>query len=203
MTELIAVAVITALAVISPGADFAMIVRNSYLHGRSTGLVSAAGVATGVLVHVTYTMLGVGLLIASSTALFTAIKLIGAAYLVYVGIKTFRARPVELDLERTVEISKSGAFRSGFLTNVLNPKTTLFVVSTFTQVVQPGTPVLQQGAYGLFMSFAHLVWFGAVAMFFSHSRLRAAMLRGQRALNKVIGSVLGGLGVSLAFAPSS
>ncbi|SDL25417.1 LysE family translocator [Streptomyces indicus] len=202
MTELIAVAVITALAVISPGADFAMVVRNSYLHGRTTGLFSAAGVAAGVLVHVTYTMLGVGLLIASSTALFTAIKLIGAAYLVYVGIKTFRAKPVELDLERPTALSPFGALRSGFLTNVLNPKTTLFVVSTFTQVVQPGTPVLQQGAYGLFMSLAHLGWFAAVALFFSHSRLRTVMLRGQRALNKAIGSVLAGLGVSLAFAPS-
>ncbi|MER7173656.1 LysE family translocator [Streptomyces mesophilus] len=203
MTELIAVAVITALAVISPGADFAMIVRNSYLHGRTTGLLGATGVAAGVLVHVTYTMLGVGLLIASSTALFTAIKLIGAAYLVYVGIKTFRSKPVELDLERTTALSPFGALRAGFLTNVLNPKTTLFVVSTFTQVVQPGTPVVQQVGYGLFMSFAHLVWFGAVALFFSHSRLRAVMLRGQRALNKVIGSVLAGLGISLAFAPSS
>ncbi len=69
-----------------------MVVRNSYLYGRPTGLFAAAGVAAGVLVHVSYTMLGVGLLIASSTALFTAIKLAGAAYLVWIGIRTFRAR---------------------------------------------------------------------------------------------------------------
>ncbi|HLL37039.1 MAG TPA: LysE family transporter, partial [Streptomyces sp.] len=69
MTETLAVATITVLAVIAPGADFAMIVRNSYLYGRRTGLLGALGVAAGVLVHVTYTMLGVGLLIASSTVL--------------------------------------------------------------------------------------------------------------------------------------
>ncbi|AZP17467.1 LysE family translocator [Streptomyces aquilus] len=203
MTEILAVAVITVLAVIAPGADFAMVVRNSYLHGRRTGLLAATGVAAGVLVHVTYTMLGVGLLIASSTFLFTVIKLVGAAYLVYIGIRTFRARgEVEVDLETTSDLTPLQALRSGFLTNVLNPKTTLFVVSTFAQVVSPGTPVYQQVGYGLFMSLAHLLWFGVVAVFFSHDRMRTLMLRGQKVLNKVIGSVLAGLGISLAFAPS-
>ncbi|MFI6486111.1 LysE family translocator [Streptomyces sp. NPDC050564] len=203
MTEILAVAVITVLAVIAPGADFAMVVRNSYLYGRRTGLFAATGVAAGVLVHVTYTMLGVGLLIASSTALFTVIKLIGAAYLVYIGVRTFRARgDVEVDLAGKTALTPFAALRTGFLTNVLNPKTTLFVVSTFAQVVSPGTPVYQQVGYGLFMSFAHLLWFGVVAVFFSHDRMRTLMLRGQKVLNKVIGSVLAGLGISLAFAPS-
>ncbi|MDX2396156.1 LysE family transporter [Streptomyces sp. DK15] len=201
MTEVIAVAVITLLAVISPGADFAMVVRNSYLYGRPTGLFAAAGVAAGVLVHVSYTMLGVGLLIASSTALFTAIKLAGAAYLVWIGIRTFRARAeLTVDLESKPGLTPLGALRSGFLTNVLNPKTTLFVVSTFTQVVNPGTSTWQQAGYGLFMAAAHLVWFGAVALFFSDVRLRERMLKAQKALNRVIGSVLVGLGVGLGFA---
>ncbi|MFB7178900.1 LysE family translocator [Streptomyces sp. NPDC056257] len=201
MTEVIAVAVITLLAVISPGADFAMVVRNSYLYGRPTGLFAAGGVAAGVLVHVSYTMLGVGLLIASSTALFTAIKLAGAVYLVWIGIRTFRARAeVSVDLESKPQLSPLGAMRSGFLTNVLNPKTTLFVVSTFTQVVNPDTPLWQQAGYGLFMSAAHLGWFGAVALFFSDSRLRDRMLKAQKTLNRAIGSVLVGLGVGLGFA---
>ncbi|MFF5155937.1 LysE family transporter [Streptomyces sp. NPDC000348] len=203
MTELLAVAVITVLAVIAPGADFAMVVRNSYLYGRRTGVLGALGVAAGVLVHVTYTMLGVGLLIASSAFLFTVVKLVGAAYLVYIGVRTFRTRgEVTVDLANGTGLTPFAALRTGFLTNVLNPKTTLFVVSTFAQVVSPGTPVLQQAGYGLFMSLAHLLWFGVVAVFFSHDRMRALMLRGQRVLNKVIGSVLAGLGVSLAFAPS-
>ncbi|MEU9148643.1 LysE family transporter [Streptomyces sp. NPDC048349] len=201
MTEVIAVSVITLLAVISPGADFAMVVRNSYLYGRPTGLFAAAGVAAGVLVHVSYTMLGVGLLIASSTTLFTVIKLAGAVYLVWIGIRTFRARAeVAVDLESKPQLTRLGAMRSGFLTNVLNPKTTLFVVSTFTQVVNPDTPLWQQAGYGLFMSAAHLGWFGAVALFFSNSRLRERMLKAQKALNRAIGSVLVGLGVGLGFA---
>ncbi|WP_406529083.1 LysE family translocator [Streptomyces sp. I8-5] len=201
MTELIAVAVITVLAVISPGADFAMVIRNSYLYGRTTGLMAAAGVAAGVLVHVTYTMLGVGLLIASSTALFTAIKLVGAGYLVYIGLRTFFARgDLNVDLESKPQLTRLGALRTGFLTNALNPKTTLFVVSTFTQVVGPDTALWQQAGYGLFMSAAHFGWFALVALFFSNSRLRTSMLKWQKALNRGIGSVLVGLGVTLGLA---
>ncbi|MEU5654322.1 LysE family transporter [Streptomyces sp. NPDC047737] len=201
MTEILAVALITVLAVISPGADFAMVVRNSCLYGRRTGLLGAVGVAAGVLVHVTYTMLGVGLLIASSTTLFTVIKLAGAAYLVYIGVRTFLDRgDLTVDLGAKSGLSGLGALRTGFLTNVLNPKTTLFVVSTFTQVVGPDTALWQQAGYGLFMSLAHLGWFGLVALFFSHATLRTALLRRQKALNRGIGSVLVGLGVTLGLA---
>ncbi|MDN0074608.1 LysE family transporter [Crenobacter sp. SG2303] len=202
MNELIAVSVITILAVISPGADFAMVTRNSYLYGRKAGLLAALGIALGVQVHVSYTMLGVGLLIAKAPLLFNAIKFIGAAYLVYIGYKTFVARSqVDVDLSGGEPISDFAALRTGFLTNALNPKTTLFVVSTYTQVVHVDTPVFTQIGYGLFMSFAHWAWFTLVALFFSHNRLRNTMLRGQQLLNRGIGTVLVGLGVALALAP--
>ncbi|MEV7674438.1 LysE family transporter [Streptomyces sp. NPDC088752] len=204
MGQLVAVAVITVLAVISPGADFAMTVRNSYLYGRTAGVLAAVGIALGVLVHVTYTMLGVGLLVSRSPALFTAMKLIGAAYLVCIGYKTFvtRAR-VDVDLSDGEGLSKAGALRTGFLTNALNPKTMLFVLSTYTQVVSADTPVPQQIGYGLFMSFAHLVWFALTALLFSRQGLRDRLLRRQTVLNKAIGAVLVGLGVVLALTPSA
>ncbi|MFF5786329.1 LysE family translocator [Streptomyces sp. NPDC012693] len=203
MAQLIAVAIITVLAVISPGADFAMTVRNSYLYGRTAGVLAAVGIALGVLVHVTYTMLGVGLLVSRSPMLFTAMKLVGAAYLVYIGYKTFVAKSrVDVDLSDGVGLSKAGALRTGFLTNALNPKTMLFVLSTYTQVVSADTPVVQQIGYGLFMSFAHLVWFGLAAVLFSQESLRARLLRRQAVLNKVIGTVLVGLGMVLALTPA-
>ncbi|MEC5160416.1 threonine/homoserine/homoserine lactone efflux protein [Janthinobacterium sp. CG_23.3] len=202
MTELLAVAVITILAVISPGADFAMVTRNSYLHGRRAGLLAAAGIALGVQVHVFYTMLGVGLLIAHTPSLFLAIKLVGAAYLVYIGYRTFVAKAVlQPDLSAQPAGSALAALRSGFMTNALNPKTTLFVLSTYTQVVGADTATAAQFGYGLFMSLAHWLWFSLVALFFSDQRLRGAMLRGQNVLNKGIGAVLVGLGLTLALAP--
>jgi threonine/homoserine/homoserine lactone efflux protein len=202
MTELLAVAAITILAVVSPGADFAMVTRNSYLQGRRAGLLAAAGIALGVQVHVFYTMLGVGLLIAHTPGLFLAIKLAGAAYLVHIGFRTFVAKAVShAELAARPAGGALAALRSGFTTNALNPKTTLFVLSTYTQVVGADTPAAAQFGYGLFMSLAHWLWFSLVALFFSNRRLRGAMLRGQGALNKGIGAVLVGLGLTLALAP--
>ncbi|MEU0398271.1 LysE family transporter [Streptomyces sp. NPDC006208] len=203
MGQIIAVAVITVLAVISPGADFAMTVRNSYLYGRTAGLLSALGISLGVLVHVAYTMLGVGILVSRTPSLFTAMKLVGAVYLVYIGYKTFVTRTKDdIDLSSDDGMSKAGALRTGFLTNALNPKTMLFVVSTYTQVVSAGTPVVRQIGYGLFMSVAHLAWFCLAAVFFSNESLRIRLLRRQAVLNKVIGAVLVGLGMTLALTPA-
>jgi len=202
MNELIAVAVITILAVISPGGDFAMVTRSSTLYGRRAGLLTALGIALGVLVHVSYTLLGVGLVIARAPLLLNGLKLVGAAYLIYIGDRTFASR-CRLDTEGAsgAPISTLAALRSGFLTNALNPKTTLFVVSTYTQVVHIDTPLSAQLGYGLFMAFAHWAWFTLVALLFSHRRLRNAMLQGQVWLNRGIGTVLVGLGVALALAP--
>ena len=156
MTELIAVALITILATISPGPDFAMVTRNSYLHGRNAGLLAALGIALGVQVHVFYTMFGVALIIVHSPTLFTAIKVAGALYLVVIGWKTFANKSkLEIDLGGQRAVSSLDMFSNGFLTNALNPKTTMFVVSTYTQVVRPGTPLSTQFGYGLFMSLTH------------------------------------------------
>jgi len=203
MTELIAVAIITILAVISPGADFAMVTRNSYLYGRRAGLLAASGIALGVQVHVMYTMLGVGLLISKSPGLYFVIKIIGAIYLIYIGYQTFFARAVvSTETGAGQSLNNLAALRAGFMTNAFNPKTTLFVLSTYTQVVQVDTSLLAQFGYGLFMSAAHWIWFSLVALFFSDHRLRDLMLRQQVILNRFIGTVLVLLGVSLASLPA-
>ena len=137
MNELIAVATITVLAVISPGPDFAMVTRNSYAFGSRIGLFSALGIACGVQVHVFYTMFGIAVLIVESPTLFMAMKIIGASYLIFLGYKSLTNK-TKLTFEETSTIAPSpaAAFSMGFLTNALNPKTMLFVIATYTQVVQ-------------------------------------------------------------------
>ncbi|MFJ2993081.1 LysE family translocator [Pandoraea sp. NPDC087047] len=215
MQELLAVMTITVLAVISPGADFAMVTRASWRHGRRAGLWVAVGIAAGVQVHVAYTLVGVGLLIGQLPWLFTVIKWIGAAYLAYIGWRTLKDRslvvdvtqerratasPVSDDSDRARWREAAQALRTGFFTNALNPKTTLFVVSTFTQVVHPGTGWALGLAYGAFMSFAHWVWFSLVALGFSAGWMRAAMIRRQHLVRRSIGGALMALGGLLAMA---
>lgn len=198
MNELIAVAAITILAVISPGPDFAMVTRNSYAYGRSSGLMAAFGIACGVQVHVFYTVLGIALVITHSPMLFMAMKALGAGYLIYLGWKSLTSKS---SLQQGTAIgprpSAGKAFAMGFLTNALNPKTMLFVVATYSQVVQVSNSLATNFAYGLFMSFSHWLWFSFVALFFSAEALRQRMLDRQHIVDKVIGTILIGLGVSL------
>ena len=87
MAEWLAVITITIFAVISPGPDFAMVSRNSLSLSRRAGILTAFGIGAGVLVHVSYTLLGIGVLIRETPALFDILKLVGAAYLVWLGAK--------------------------------------------------------------------------------------------------------------------
>lgn len=199
MTEFFTVIMITILAVISPGADFAIVTKNSYLYGRSVGVLTSIGIALGVLIHVTYTLVAVAIVMKLAPNFLTIIKYLGALYLIYIGYKTFTQKPV-YDLDASARISSGQALRYGFFTNALNPKTTLFVISTYTQIVSASTPKSILIGYGLFMSLAHFVWFALVALLFSQRTLREKMLQQQVAINRVIGFVLGLLGMLLLFA---
>lgn len=198
MTEFLAVIMITILAVISPGADFAIVTKNSYLYGRSIGVLTAIGIALGVLIHVTYTLLAVAIVMKFAPNFLTIIKYLGAFYLIYIGYKTFSQKPVE-DASDSTRIRSGQALQYGFFTNALNPKTTLFVISIYTQIVSATTPKLILIGYGLFMSVTHFVWFALVAVLFSQRTLREKMLKKQVAINRVIGFILGLLGVFLLF----
>jgi RhtB (resistance to homoserine/threonine) family protein len=201
MTELLAVIAITVLAVISPGPDFAMVSRNSLLRSRRAGVLTALGIGGGVLVHVTYTLLGIGLVIQQSLLLFTVLKLVGAAYLVWLGIKMLRARSGGTVATETAQPMGDGAaLRTGFLTNALNPKTTVFIVSLFMQVVEPNTPVAVQIGYGAFIALAHIGWFALVALFFSTGVLQARLLAVRHWIDRAFGALLVGFGAVLATA---
>ena len=204
MTEWIAVVTITLLSVISPGADFAMVTRNSLLRSRRAGLLTALGIGLGVLVHVGYTLLGVGLLMQQSTWLFDVVKLLGAAYLIYLGVTMLRSRPEgDLPSQPVAALSDMAALRTGFLTNALNPKTTVFVVSLFLQIVGQDTPLATQLAYGGFISLAHVAWFCIVALCFSAGAVRARLLAVRHWIDRAFGGLLVGLGLLLAVARGS
>ncbi|WP_363796841.1 LysE family transporter [Lysobacter firmicutimachus] len=199
MHELLAVVTITLIAVISPGPDFAMVSRNSLLLSRRAGLLTALGIGLGVWVHIAYTLLGVGLVIQQSLRLYAALKLIGALYLLWLGVKMLRTpTAAAAGPSAPVALSDFAALRTGFLTNALNPKSTVFVVSLFLQAVQPDTPLAQRIGYGAFVSAAHVAWFGLVALALSGEEVRARLLRFRRWLDRVFGALLVGFGALLA-----
>lgn len=195
------VAGITLLAAMSPGPDFAMVTRQSFSSGRRTGLLAALGIAAGVQVHVFYTVFGVNWVVTHVPLLFSALRLGGALYVAWLGWRMLSA-PAGTAAPSTAAgaAPARSAFLSGFLTNAANPKTTLFVVSTLTQLGRPASRLLTQLGSGAIMSLVHLLWFALVAVLFSQASVRARLAPRLALLDRAIGAVLLAVGVSLALA---
>ena len=165
---------ISVVMVISPGQDFAVITRNSLLYSRKSGIIGAFGIFCAIWLHVTYSLAGIALIISQTAILFNFIKYAGAAYLIFLGVKCLTAKNngvIPNSISDKPLISNTAAFRAGFISNALNPKTTLFFLSIFTQVVTPETPYFIQFLFGSIIATAHLIWFCIVAFFFSSQRL--------------------------------
>lgn len=200
LQEFLLVALVHLLAVMSPGPDFAIVIRNSVSLGRQTGLLTAAGIGTGILIHVGYSLLGIGFIVSQSVWLFNLMKWLAAAYLLYLGARALRSQPQTPATEGTSvdRLSRRRAFVQGFITNGLNPKATLFFLSLFTVVISHQTPLAVQAGYGLYLAVATGVWFCLVAVLFSHPRVRRAFSRLGHWFDRAMGLVLVGLGLRLA-----
>ena len=204
MTEWLAIVTITIFAVLSPGPDFALVSRNAMSLSRRAGILTAVGIGAGVLVHVGYTLLGIGILIQETPALLDSLKLIGAAYLIWLGAKMVYNNIATPPMSQTeTALSDLAALRIGFLTNVFNPKTTIFVVSLFMQVVDSDTPLVTRIAYGMFIAMAHIVWFSIVSLFFGAPKLQQQILGLRDWIDRIFGLLLIGFGIALAAADLS
>lgn len=187
-------------ALASPGPDFVMAVRNSIVYSRLAGIFTAFGFAIGVGVHVVYCMVGLAAVISQSVMLFTIIKYIGAGYLFYIGVKALRSKGYNKDI--TIDESKKSmtnfqAFRSGFITNLFNPKATMFFLAVFTQVVDPATPMNVQFVYGLTLVVSTAAWFCFVALVLTNPTIKQVFLRFTKWIDKVCGGLMVALGIKL------
>lgn len=202
MSAFLAIAVIHLLAVASPGPDFLIVTRSALTYSRKTGIWTALGVALGILVHVAYCLLGIGIVISQSIVLFNTIKYIGAAYLIYIGWLALTQKPtVKADAQHAKEIQDISAWNAvkiGFLTNALNPKASIFFLALFTQVIDPATPLLTQMGYGLYLGIATFVWFAGLATVLSVGAIRRNFKKIQLKAERVMGGMLILLGLKVA-----
>ncbi|PIE60568.1 MAG: lysine transporter LysE [Desulfobulbus propionicus] len=200
LSQFLTIALVHLLAVASPGPDFAIIVRQSFRYGKTTSLWTSLGVGCGILVHVSYSILGVGLIISRSIMLFSFIKVICALYLLYVGIQSIQATPHNGAFacrQQGALPTRRQAIMSGFLTNGLNPKATLFFLSLFTVVIDHTTPVAVQVMYGLYMAVATGAWFALLSLFLGQNVVRAVLFKAGHWLERFTGVILILLGAEL------
>ncbi|MBA8899877.1 LysE family transporter [Phyllobacterium sp. P30BS-XVII] len=202
MYEFLGLMAVFSIMIVSPGADFAIVVRQSIVHGRRSAIMTSFGIGASLLFHISYTILGLGLLVSKSLFLFGMLKWAGAAYLFYLGVKALRAPGMEAPAivagEKDKNISDWRCFLMGFVTNALNPKPVLFFLSLFSALVSHETPALVQVTYGLFMAIALIAWFVAVSTFFTMQSVRDRFVSWGRWFNRVTGLVFIGLGIKLA-----
>ncbi|MES3005342.1 MAG: LysE family transporter [Patescibacteria group bacterium] len=206
LTQFLTVAVVHLFAVMSPGPDFAMVTRNSLIYSRKIGIYTSVGIALGIMVHVAYSLIGIGFIISQSVLLFNLIKWIGALYLIYIGYKSLRVKPsllVEAKATNSIrdkQIGRKEAIKIGFLTNALNPKATMFFLALFTQVIDPVTPKNIQFLYGIEMMVITFVWFALISLMFSNKHIKMRIGKVQHYVERVTGAVLIALGIKVALA---
>ena len=191
---------------ITPGPDTLYIVGRSSTQGWRAGAVAALGIGAGTLVHICAAALGLSAILAASATAFTAVKFIGAAYLLYVGISLIRSAGVSGSSPGAIvgrAASMRSIFAQGFLTNVLNPKVALFFLAFLPQFVaaDAGSKPLAFLLLGAIFNFNGALWNLFVA--WSTARLSSTLAPGvafKRWFNRCVGSVFVFIGIRLALA---
>jgi threonine/homoserine/homoserine lactone efflux protein len=187
------------LGAMSPGPDFVIVLRSAMTAGRSAGMACAAGIASGVLVWAAVTSFGIAGLLAASAVAFTVVKLVGAAYLVLLGVKALLAarrgayeRPVK------TERSSGGAFAAGLLTNLLNPKVAVMFLALWPQFMPATATALDTVVMAGIAGVTVLLWFTVLANVATVLRRFLVAAKVRRAIDAVMGTLLVGIGVRIA-----
>lgn len=202
MSEFISIALVHLVAVASPGPDFAIVVRYSVSYGRKIALYASVGIGLGILLHVAYSLVGLSVVIKTTPWLYSTISYLAAAYLLYLAVGALRSGPSDSAATVMGDVTKKAitpkkALITGFLTNGLNPKATLFFLSLFTAIIDINTPTSVKAVYGLYLAFATGVWFCFLSYLLSTSKV--AKLIGDKGywLDRLMGVVLIGLAIRL------
>lgn len=188
LATLLLIVGIHAVALISPGPDFAVVTRLSIVGGRRTGLWAAAGVTAAIGVYVLVSVLGMALLLAALPGLSRILAVVGALYLAWLGVQCLRSKGELPDAQGPQAGHRS--FVTGFLTNLLNPKAMLYFGSVLSQAVTPGLHAADIALLWTVLVAESFVWFALVALLFS-SRAVLLWLRSRLVwLDRFVGVVL-------------
>jgi RhtB (resistance to homoserine/threonine) family protein len=200
--QVIAFLAVAAIVVITPGVDMALVTKNALQHGRRSAIATALGVNLGIVVWTGAAALGLAALIAASAAAFATVKIAGALYLIYLGVQALRQSRVGSSdgatASRGVPIGDGVAFRQGLVSNLLNPKITIFFTSLLPQFVGGHGTAADLLLLGALFNAMGVVWLLGYAVLAARARAVLRRPAVKRTLDRLTGTVLIGLGVRLA-----
>ena len=201
LTLIATVTIVHLLVLISPGPDFIVACRNAIQYSRKIGLWTAVGFGIGVSVHLSFAFFGLTWVVSQSDALFTVVKYLGAVYLIYLGVSSFFSKNSKIKLtkdQNSHKIKWFEAIRMGLLTNLMNPKASLFFLSLFTIVVGPGVGPTVLAILGFILVSSTVLWFSLVAVFLTHEKIQHWFVGYQKELNWLFGVILIIIGIRIA-----
>ncbi|WP_440468715.1 LysE family translocator [Pseudomonas sp. YH-1] len=181
-----------AVALVSPGPDVALVVRTSLHQGRRAGVLSALGLACGILVHGTLVLTGVSLLLARSPLLFSALQLVGAAYLAWLGVGALRAlrKPGGAGrIDGELPDSTLGPWLRGLATNLFNPKALVFFLALLTSLIPADMSAPGKVAVAVMLFGTGFVWFSLLSVILTRPLWQQRLLRAVPAIDGACGLV--------------
>ncbi|MFJ5763908.1 LysE family translocator [Lysinibacillus sp. NPDC093210] len=194
------------MIVMVPGVDSLLVLKNTIIHGKKAGFFTMVGIILALVVWTTLAVLGLATIISKSMVVFLAIKYAGAAYLIYLGIQSWRARaqnmilqeelPLQVEAEKNVSLS---CMTQGITTDLLNPKTLLLYVTLMPQFIQPNFNINSQLIVlaGILIALS-IVWLGIVILVMNVIRKWFMKQTVQAIFNKITGVMLVGIGIRIA-----
>lgn len=203
MSEFLLIVGAHLLAVMSPGPDFVMITTRTLQSGKKAGILVALGLGIGILWHSIFALFGLSYIIERSIVVFTIIKIIGSLYLIWMAwhlLQSKKTQTEEVISTHKQHISAWQNIKTGFLTNILNPKASLFFLAVFSQVVSPSTSLFIKSLYASEMVIMTIIWFSLVAWTVDKQIVRRAYIHIKHWIDRSMGVVLAALGLRLLFA---
>ncbi len=190
------------LAVMSPGPDFVMVLKNALQYNRKIAVYTALGIGLGIGVHILYSIAGVAYLLQKNQSLFYIIKIAGALYIIYMGAKTFMTQRKKIEIggnRNSPELSTWQAIKTGFFTNVLNPKASLFFLSLFSVLMPPDVPIWFLIGISFMLITVTFLWFSLVSVIFTNRKIVKSYEKYESFLVKAFGLILIFLGIAIFF----
>ena len=199
LNQFLVIALAHFFAVISPGPDFALITRQSFLHGRKISIFTSLGIASGILIHIIYCIIGLSFLLNNNFLLFF-LRIACSLYLCYLGIQSIFSGNINLKKSSNknnvlMAVSPLIAFRDGFFTNILNIKATFFFLSLYVYI--DVVPLYVKIFYGLWMSIITGLWFIILSIILTSRSVKEKTYHYQFYINKLMGIVLIYLGIKI------
>lgn len=199
MGDLLTFALIQLLGAMSPGQDCFLVIKNSLSGSRKTGIFTAIGISTALLIHLTYIILGFSIFIIKYRYIFLSIQYIGATYLCYLGIKALLGKAKQDDIDNKNKKNVAKAFKEGFICNLLNPKAIFFLLGILSMILKNNTSLSNRLFMGAEVFVIPFIWFSFLSWIINIETIKNKLEKFQNVVIKIMGMALIAFAFKLLF----